>query len=83
MSAFVIILAYILAFLFFIWFFTCTEHKELPLIVVILDIIFTCIPGLNIAFAIGNFLIVAILIDEKLVTLKNNWFNRTFLAYNE
>lgn len=65
-----------------IWYFTCTEHKEVPLILVLLDIVMVPCPILGTLLAIVNIFILAGLINERTIELKNNWFNRTFLAYN-
>lgn len=78
-----ILLAYLIFFLEIIWFFTCTDHSKIPLIVPLLVIIFGLIPGFNCIIALIIPLTAAILIEEEDITLKNNWFNRTFLAYHE
>ena len=84
MGAFIIILAYILVIGEFIWYFTCTEHKDVPLILVIIALILGLLPGFN---CFAAFIIIPIVIaclwDNGSVILKNNWFNRKFLAYRE
>jgi len=83
MGAFIIILAYILVIGEFIWYLTCTEHKDVPLILVIITLIFSLLPGFN-CFAIFIIpMVIACLCDTGSVILKNNWFNRKFLAYRE
>ena len=66
-----------------IWYFTCTEHEEVPLLFVLIGIIFSLIPGLNIIMCIGLLIALAYMIDEDIINLKNNWFNKKFLAYHE
>ena len=65
-----------------IWYFTCTEHKDVPLILVLLDIAIVLCPILGTLLAIVNIFILGGLINERTIELKNNWFNRIFLAYN-
>ena len=83
LAAILLILAYILVVLEFIWYFTCTEHKEIPLILVILAFIVSLIPGMNVVMCILNIGAIFGLTSEYYITLKNNWFNRKFLAYRE
>lgn len=83
MSAFIIILAYILVIGEFIWYFTCTEHKDVPLILVIITLIIGLLPGFNCFATFIIPMIIACLCDNGSVILKNNWFNRKFLAYRE
>ena len=65
------------------WFFTCTEHKDIPLLAAILVSAIGLIPGMHCVCAIGFILLFILLHDKELMTLKNNWFNRTFLGYDE
>ena len=65
-----------------IWYFTCTEHKEVPLILVLWDIAMIPCPILGTLFVIVNIFILGELNNDRTIKLKNNWFNRTFLAYN-
>lgn len=83
MSAFIIILAYILVIGEFIWYLTCTEHKDVPLILVIIAIIIGLLPGFN-CFAVFVLPMIAYCLYEGgSIKFKNNWFNRKFLAYRE
>ena len=81
MSAFILILTYILAVCEAVWYFTSTEHEEIPLIVSLFDCFLCCIPGINCIIVLANILISWILVNEGDIELKDNWFNRTFLAY--
>ena len=79
----------ILFFLFFIlvlaevvWYATCTKHKDIPLILVIIDALTGFFPVLNIFMFFINLLLLYFLIEDKSVKLKDNWFNRKFLAYH-
>jgi len=65
-----------------IWYFTCTEHKDVPLLLVLLDIVIVPCPILGTLLVIVNIFILVGLINDRTIGLKNNWFNRTFLAYN-
>lgn len=66
----------------FLWYFTCTEHKEVPLILVLLDLLTVFCPMLNIIMFFANLVIFYGLIDDWIIELKDNWFNRVFLAHN-
>lgn len=81
MGTILLILFYILDVLLFLWYFTCTEHTKIPLILVIFDFILTMIPVVNIILFIINIVVASFLVDDYLLKLKDNWFNRTFLAY--
>jgi len=81
MSSFIMIVAYFIVFFEAIWYFTCTEHQEIPLILSLFDCILCCVPGVNCIMALVNILLACILTDGGYIKLKNNWFNRTFLAY--
>lgn len=83
MGIFVYIFFLFLGICEFIWYITCTKHKEVPLILVLLDVLTFFCPILNIITSICNIYILYVLTDDKTIELKNNWFNRTFLAYNE
>lgn len=82
-SAILIILGYILVAFETVWYITCTEHRDIPLIIVLLIILLSLIPGLNCIMALVNFIILAFIVHEDVLKLKNNWFNRTFLAYHD
>ena len=77
------IVAYILVFIEIIWYFTCTKHEDIPLVLVLFNIVLSCIPGLNCVMVIINAVILGILSSEGDIELKDNWFNRKFLAYRE
>ena len=83
MGTFVYIFFLLLGICEFIWYITCTKHKEVPLILVLLDVLTFLCPILNIVTSISNIFVLYVLIDDETIELKNNWFNRTFLAYNE
>jgi hypothetical protein len=83
MTGFFIILAYVLAFCETLWYFTCTKHDNIPLIIPIIIIILCCIPGFNCVMILINIIALGIMISEKVIQLKDNWFNRKFLAYHE
>ena len=81
MSTFILIITYFLAFFEIIWYFTCTKHKEVPLVFPLIDTVICCIPGFNIIMVVANVLILWLLVEEEDIELKDNWFNRKFLAY--
>lgn len=83
MGSFIIILGYILLICEVLWYFTCTKHEDVPLILVLIAIIFGLIPVVNIALSLVYLAILRMLEVEDLIELKNNWFNRKFLAYHE
>lgn len=87
MGRFIIILGYVLAYLFLIWFLTCTKRNHFPHMITVLYIVLCTIPIMNyFAFAFTAFAFAANyseLEDEELIIVKNNWFNRTFLGYYE
>lgn len=66
----------------FVWYLTCTEHKKVPLILVLLDVLTMFCPILNIIMFFINVVILYGLVDNWTIKLKDNWFNRVFLAYN-
>ena len=83
MGTFMLILFEILNVLMFLWFLTCTEHRSIPLLFVIVDFIMSLLPGLNILFFWINLVWLINSVMNCTVEMKNNWFNRVFLAYNE
>ena len=83
MGTFLLILGWILSFIIFVWYFTCTKHKDVPLALVLIDFIISLIPVMNWIFLLVNIGLLCYFVDEEIIELKNNWFNRTFLAYNE
>lgn len=87
MGQFIIILGYVLAYLFLIWFLTCTKRKRFPHMITVLYIVLCTIPIMNyfvLAFVAFTFIEkYEELEDEELITIKNNWFNRTFLGYEQ
>jgi hypothetical protein len=74
-------IAYILLLCEILWYFTCTEHEEVPLILVLLGILFVSIPGLHVLMVFLNPVILLGLYNDNYIELKDNWFNRKFLAY--
>ena len=82
LGTFLFILFLLLGFAEFVWYLTCTEHKEVPLILVLLDVLTMFCPILNIIMFFINIVILYALVDDWIIELKDNWFNRTFLAYN-
>ena len=49
-----LIAAYILIVCEFIWYFTCTEHEDVPLIAMIVLFLLGLIPGLNVIMFFVN-----------------------------
>ena len=82
LGTFLFILFLILGICEFIWYLTCTKHKDVPLILVLVDVLTLFCPILNIVMFFVNLWILYALVDEFTIDLKDNWFNRTFLAYN-
>lgn len=82
LGTFLFILFLLLGLAEFIWYLTCTEHKKVPLILALLDVLTMFCPILNIIMFFINIVILYALVDDWVIELKNNWFNRTFLAYN-
>lgn len=78
-----IIIAYILVICEFIWYFTCTEHKDIPLIIILLLLLLSLIPGVNLVMCVINITIFIGMVLGDYIKLKNNWFNRVFLAHYE
>lgn len=81
-GALLFILFMILGTCEFLWYFTCTNHEDVPLILVLLDVLTVFCPILNIIMFFINIVILYYLVDDYVITLKNNWFNRVFLAYH-
>ena len=81
-GAIVFLLFLILGIGQFIWYLKCTEHKDVPLILVLLDALTMFCPILNVFMFILNIVILYYLLDDNIIELKDNWFNRTFLAYH-
>lgn len=79
---FLYILWMLLTIIVCLWYFTCTKHKKVPLILVLLFFTVGFIPIINVFSTLFGFWALLHLVDEKIVELKDNWFNRTFLAYN-
>lgn len=81
MSAFIIIIGYFVAYAVLLWYITCTIHKKVPAILTVLYFILCMIPVVNyVIVSTYPFLYFEVFEDD--IKLKNNWFNRTFLAYN-
>ena len=82
LGTFLFILFLLLGLAELVWYLTCTEHKKVPLILVLLDVLTMFCPILNIIMFFVNVGILYGLVDDWIIKLKDNWFNRTFLAYN-
>ena len=82
-SGLILIGFYILLIGEILWYFTCTKHKDVPLIYALIATLLGCIPGINIIISLLILFLMAWLADNGIIELKNNWFNRVFLAYNE
>ena len=81
LGSFIILLGYFIAYAMLLWYVTCTHHNKVPKILSVLYFFLCMIPVVNyfvcIAWTWGY--------SEEYkyyIELKNNWFNRTFLAYN-
>lgn len=83
MSGLVLIFFYFFFMSEILWYFTCTKHKDVPLIYALITVLLGWIPGLNIIISLIVLFLMAWLADNGIIELKNNWFNRVFLAYNE
>ena len=83
MNALIIILAYVLVISEILWYFTCTKHEDIPLILALITIIVSLFPGVNVFAVILLPILFEILKTDNLIKLKNNWFNRKFLSYRE
>lgn len=81
LGSFIILLGYFIAYVMLLWYATCTKHNKVPKILSVLYFFLCIIP-------IANYLICGVwawVYSEEFkydIELKNNWFNRTFLAYN-
>ena len=75
------IIFYIIVVLELIWWYTCVDRKEIPLLIEILGTIFALIPGVEIACSVAIPCGCFLAYKTEQLKLKNNWFNRTFLAY--
>ena len=83
MTAIVYIVFYIIVLCEILWWFTCTEDRHVPLLVQIVVAICLLVPGLHIISAPSFAILCWFAYAEKDIELKDNWFNRTFLGYNE
>ena len=83
MGTFLFILFLILGLCEILWYLTCTEHKNIPLLFVLLDIFTVFCPILNACMFIVNLIVLYQLVDTYSIKLKYNWFNRVFLAHHE
>lgn len=81
LGGFIILLGYFIAYALLLWYVTCTTHKHIPMILSILYFFLCTIPVAN-YFICGIWAWVYSDVFEYEIELKNNWFNRTFLAYN-
>ena len=72
----------VLMVLFFIWYITCTRHRNVPLIIPIFLLILGFVPLLGLFVLIMSCFIFILSKDSLGVELKNNWINRTFFAYH-
>ena len=81
LGSFIIILGYFIVYAVLLWYITCTYHNKVPKILSVLYFFLCMIP-------VANYLVCVIWIlvyheeYDYYIELKNNWFNRTFLAYN-
>lgn len=83
MRIFIYIIAYIILIAEIIWWITCTKRKDIPLILELILLIFSLIPGLHVISVIAIPGIAYILYDNNNIELKDNWFNKTFLSCHE
>jgi len=81
MTGIVFGIAYILLLCEILWYFICTKHEDVPLILVLFGILFASIPGVHILMVFLNPVILFGLYSDDCIRLKDNWFNRKFLAY--
>ena len=80
-STFIILLGYFVAYSVLLWYVTCTTHKKVPAILSVIYFFLCMIPAAN-YFICGIYVLVLKEEFHNEIKLKNNWFNRTFLAYN-
>ena len=81
LGSFIILLGYFIAYAVLLWYVTCTKHKRIPKILSVLYFFLCMIPVVN-YFVCGIWVWVYWEEYDYDIELKNNWFNRTFLAYN-
>jgi len=81
LGSFIIFLGYFIAYAMLFWYATCIIHKKIPRILSIIYFLLCMIPFAN-YFICGIWVWVYWDVYEFDIELKNNWFNRTFLAYN-
>ena len=83
MGAFIYLIFYILLVIELIWWFTCTKHEDAPLALELVVAVLSFIPVVHIIFCIVFPIFCYKCVKDYDIELKNNWFNRTFLAYHE
>lgn len=81
LGSFIILLGYFIAYAVLLWYVTCTKHKRIPKILSVLYFFLCMIPVVN-YFVCGIWVWVYWEEYDYDIELKDNWFNRTFLAYN-
>jgi predicted PurR-regulated permease PerM len=81
LGSFIILLGYFIAYAVLLWYATCTKHKRIPKILSVLYF-FLCMIPVAIYFVCSIWVWVYWEEYDYDIELKNNWFNRTFLAYN-
>lgn len=81
LGSFIILLGYFIAYSILLWYATCTYHKEIPRILSVLYFFLCMIPAINYVIC-GIWVWVYWEEYDYKIKLKDNWFNRTFLAYN-
>lgn len=65
-----------------IWYLTCVKHDSIPLILVLLFIGASWIPAVGIIIFLYLIILSVFKIQDGVCQLKDNWFNRVFLAYH-
>ena len=81
LGSFIILLGYFIAYVILLWYATCTHHNKVPRILSFLYFLLCMIPVANYFFC-GVWTGVYYEEFKQDIELKDNWFNRTFLAYN-
>ena len=81
LGSFIILLGYFIVYAILLWYATCTKHNKVPAILSVLYFFLCMIPVAN-YFICGTWIYVYCVLFGCDIDLKNNWFNRTFLAYN-
>lgn len=81
LGGFIILLGYFIAYVILLWYATCTHHNRIPKILSVLYFFLCMIPFAN-YFICGVWVGTYYEEFEQDIELKDNWFNRTFLAYN-